>query len=102
MEIETDSTLTIKRPGQLKQKTQALIGQVGKVHMNRERLRDAFRLPLAKFDAVSSASRKKSLIGMNKWCNAQGSTKSLQRSYSVESMDCDTDHIVASLKRYNK
>ena len=30
-------------------------------------------------------------------CNAQGSTKSLQRSYSVESMDSDTDCIVASL-----
>ena len=34
---------------------------------------------------------------MNKQCNAQGSTKSLQRSYSVESMDSDTDCIVASL-----
>ena len=35
--------------------------------------------------------------GMNKRCNAQGSTKSLQRSYNVEIMDSDTDHIVASL-----
>ena len=34
---------------------------------------------------------------MNKQSNAQGSTKPLQRSYSIESMDSDTDHIVASL-----
>ena len=35
---------------------------------------------------------------MNKQCNAQGSTKSLQRSYSIESMDSDTDRIVANFK----
>ena len=34
---------------------------------------------------------------INKQCNAQESTKSLQNSYSVESMDSDTEHIVASL-----
>ena len=34
---------------------------------------------------------------MNKKSSAQGSTKSLLRSYSIESMDSDTDHIVASL-----
>ena len=34
---------------------------------------------------------------MNKQCNAQGSTKSLLRSYSIESMDSDTDCIVADL-----
>ena len=32
MEIVTDSTATIQKPGQ--QKTQALIGQAGKVHTN--------------------------------------------------------------------
>ncbi len=56
-----------------------------------------FKLPSAKFDAVPSPSRTKSPMGMNKQSNAQGSTKSLQRSYSIESMDSDTDHIVASL-----
>ena len=34
---------------------------------------------------------------INKQCNAQGSTKSLQRSYSVKSMDRNKDSIVASL-----
>ena len=34
---------------------------------------------------------------MNKQCNALGLTKSLQRSYSIESMDSDTDCIVAKL-----
>ena len=34
---------------------------------------------------------------MNEQCNAQGSTKSLQRPHSVESMDSDTDCIVANL-----
>ena len=32
-----------------------------------------------------------------KHCNAQGSTKPLQRTYSIESMDSKTDCIVASL-----
>ena len=36
-------------------------------------------------------------MGIDKQSNAQGSTKSLQRSYSIESMDSDTDRIVASL-----
>ena len=55
------------------------------------------KLPLAKFDAVPSPSRTMSAMGMNKRSNAQESTKSRQRSYSVENMDSDTDHIVASL-----
>ena len=33
---------------------------------------------------------------MNKQCNAQGSTRSLQRSYSIESMDRDKDSIVGN------
>ena len=101
MEIEMDSTPAIKKLGQLKQKAQALIGQAGRVCMNTkvnsERAWGVFKLPSAKSDAVPSASRKKSLMGMNKQSNAQGSTKSLQRFYSVESMDSDIDHIVASL-----
>ena len=36
-------------------------------------------------------------IRMNKQCNEQGSTKPLEISYSIENMDCDTDHIVANL-----
>ena len=98
MEIETDSTPTIKKPGQLKQKAQAPIGQAGWVHMNTkvnsERLGGTFKLPPAKFNAVPSSSRTKSPMGMNKQCNAQRSTKSLQ---SVESITSDTDFIVASL-----
>ena len=34
---------------------------------------------------------------MYKQCNAQGLTKYLQRSYSIESMDSDTESIVANL-----
>ena len=34
---------------------------------------------------------------INKYGNAQRSTKPLQRAYSIESMDGDTDHIVTSL-----
>ena len=79
-----DSTPTIQKPGQLKQKAQAPIGQAGRVHMNTEviskRLGGTFKLPPAKFDAVPSPSRTKSSMGMNKQSNAQGSTKSLQRS----------------------
>ena len=41
-------------------------------------------------------SRTKSPIRI-KQCNAQGSTKPLQRTYITESMESDTDHIVASL-----
>ena len=41
--------------------------------------------------------QEQSPMGMNKQWNAQGSTKSRQRSHCVKSMDSDTDHIVASL-----
>ena len=61
-----------------------------------ERPRDTFKLPPAKFDAISSPSRTKSPMGMNKHFNAQELTKSLQRSYSIESMDSNTDRIVVS------
>ena len=103
MEIKTDSTLTIKKPGQLKQKIQAPIGLSGRVHINTkvncERPGGAFKLPPAKFDAVPLAARTKSPMGMKKQCNAQRSTKSLQASYRVESMDSDTDHIAVSPNR---
>ena len=36
-------------------------------------------------------------MGIDKQSNAQGSTKSLQRSFSIESMENNTSHIVASL-----
>ena len=73
MEIEMDSTLTIKKLGQLKQKAQAPIGQAGRLHlntkMNSERPGGTFKLLPAKFDAVPSASRTKSPMGMNKQCS---------------------------------
>ena len=65
--------------------------------VNNERPGSAFKLPSTKFHTVSSAPRTKSLIRMNKQCNAQGLTKLLQRSYSIESIDSDTDCIVSSL-----
>ena len=36
-------------------------------------------------------------MGIDEQSKAQGTSKSLQRSYSIESMDSDTDRIVASL-----
>ena len=91
MEIVMDSQS--KSQSSLKQKAQAPIGQAGRVYtntkVNSKRPGGTFKLP--------STSRTKSPLRMNKYFNAQGSTKSLQRSYSIESMDSDTDCIVASL-----
>ena len=96
-----DSTPTIKKLRQLKQKAQAPIGQAGKVHTTSEviseRPRGTLKLPPAKFNAVPSPSRIKSPVGIDKQSNTQRSTKSLERSYSIESMDSNRDHIVASL-----
>ena len=96
-----DSTPTIKKAEQLKQKPQAPIGQAKKMlintKVNNERPAGAFRLLSTKFDTVSLTSGTKSPVRMNKQCNTQGSTKSLQRSYSIERMDCDTDHTIAHL-----
>ena len=101
MEIEIDSMPTIKKPGQLKQKALAPIGHAGRVHMNTEVISErpggTLKLPPAKFNAIPSPSRTKSPMGIDKQSNAQGSTKSLWRSYSIESMDNDTEHTVASL-----
>ena len=91
---------SIKKPGELKQKAQAPIGQAGRVNMNTEVIRErpggTFKLPPAKFDAVPSPSRAKSPMGIDKYSNAQGISKSLLRSYSIKSMDSDTDHIDVS------
>ena len=65
------------------------------IKINSEKQGGSFKLPPAKFDAVPLTT--KSPMRVNKYCNAQGSTRSLQRSYTVESMDSDTDHIVVSL-----
>ena len=65
--------------------------------VNDERPRSAFKLPSDKFNRVPSLSKTKSPIRMNKQCNSQGLTKSLQRFYCIESMNSDTDHIVANL-----
>ena len=96
-----DSTPTIKKPGELKQKAQAPIGQAGRVNMNTEVISErpggTFKPPPAKFDAVPSASRAKSPIGIDKHSNTQGTSNTLQKSYSIKSMDSNTDRIVASL-----
>ena len=98
IETEMDSTLTIKKLERLKQRPQAPIGQAGKVHVHHgERPGGTFKLPSAKFDMIPSTSRAGSPTRMNGQCNAQGLTRSLQRSYSVKSMDSDTDRIVANL-----
>ena len=101
LKIEMDSMPTIKKPGEHKQKAQAPIGQAGRVNTNTEvfseRPGGTFKLPPAKFDAVPSPSRAKSPMGIDKQSIVQGTSKSLESSYSIESMDSDTDCIVASL-----
>ena len=63
---------------------------------NKERLGSTFKIP----------STTKLPI-RTKQSNSQPPTKPLQRTYSIESMDSDTDHVVASLnleeiiKNYN-
>ena len=69
--------------------TEASICQTGKIQMNKlknEKPGSTFRM----------RSRTKSPIQI-KHCNAQGSTKPLRRTYSIESMDSYTDCVVASL-----
>ena len=101
LKIEMDSMPTIKKPVELKQKAPAPIGQAGRVNTNTEVISErpagTFKLPPAKFDAVPSPSRAKSPMRIDKQSNAQGTLKSQKRSYSIENMDSDTDHIVASL-----
>ena len=65
--------------------------------VNNERPGSVFKLPSSKFHTVTSMSRIKSPIRMNKQCNAPGPTKYLQRPYSNESMDGDTDCLVVNL-----
>ena len=78
------------RPEQLNQKSQAPISQVGKIQkntkVNTERPGSTFEMP----------SRPKLPI-RTKQCDAQGSTKHRQRTCSIESMDSDTERVVASL-----
>ena len=65
--------------------------------VNNERPGSASKLPTTKFYTVPSTSKTNSLIRINKQCNAQGSTKHLQRTYRLESMDSDTNHQFTSL-----
>ena len=71
--------------------------------VNNERSEYAFELPLAEFDSDPLKSRTKSPMRMNKQSRPLGLTKSLQRSYSIESMDRDPDNSCQSqCRRYNK
>ena len=65
--------------------------------VNNERPRNAFKLLLAKFDTDPTTLRTKSPIRMDKLCKIQRLTKSLYRYHNIESMDRDTDCIVANL-----
>ena len=79
---------------QLKQKSPVPISQARKIQMNtkvnNERPGSTFKM----------SSRTKSPIRI-KQCNDQGSTKPQRRTYCIESMDSDTDRIVASLNLEN-
>ena len=88
-----------KQPEPPKQKPQAPIVQPGKIHMNtkvdNERQGSAFKQPPTKFDINPSTTRTKSPKRMNKQLNTQGSTKSLNWFYCIESMDSEMDRINA-------
>ncbi len=90
-----------QKPESLKQNPQGPLDPDRKIHWNTkvniERPESAFKLPFAKFDTVPSTSNTKSTIRINEQCNALRTTKSLQVSYSFESMDTETDSVVASL-----
>ena len=78
------------RPEQLKQKSQFPISQTTKIQMNtkanKERPGSTFKIPLITKSPITT-----------KPSNSQQTTKLLQRTYSIESMDSDTDRLVASL-----
>ena len=78
------------RPEQLKQKSQLPISQTTKIQMNtkgnKERLGSTFKIT----STINSPITTKPF-------NSQQPTKPLQRTYSIESMDRDTDRVVASL-----
>ena len=88
------------RPEQLKQKSQLPISQTMKIQMNtkvnKEKPGSTFKI----------SSTTKSPI-TTKQFNSQQPTKPLQKTYSIESMDSDTDRVVARLnleeiiKNYN-
>ena len=88
LQIEMDSIPTFKKPGELKQKAQALIGQAGRVNTNTEvfseRSGGTFKLPPAKFDTVASSSRAKSPMGIDEQSNAQGTSKSIVARLDLE------------------
>ena len=67
MEIEMDSTLTIKNLEQLKQKAQASIGQTGRVYLNTkvnsEKWGSTFKLLPVKFDSVPLSVKSKVTYG---------------------------------------
>ena len=65
--------------------------------VNNERPGSTFKLPSTEFHTITSTLRTNLPIRMNKQCKAQGSTKPLQRTSCIESMDSDTDCIVANL-----
>ena len=78
------------RPEQPKQKSQLPISQTVKIQMNtkvnKERPGSTFKIPLTTKSPITT-----------KQSNSQQPTKPLQRTYSIESMDSDTDRVVASL-----
>ena len=88
------------QPEQLKQKSQLPISQTVKIQMNtkgnKERPVSTFKIPSSTKSPIRS-----------KQSNAQQPMKPLQRTYSIESIDSDTDCVVASLnleeiiKNYN-
>ena len=70
--------------------------------VNNERLGKVFKQPPAQRNRDPSTSRTKSPKRIYKQCNAQGSTKSLNIPYNIESMDIETDNVIANLNLIDK
>ena len=98
-----------KKSKPIKQNPVAFLDQSGKnlyQHQSEQwKTKTTFKLLQTKLSRDPSESRikwpkrinKQNHTNKQKWCNAEGPTKSLNRSSSIESMDIETDNIIANL-----
>ena len=84
------------KPEPIKQKPEALIDQFRNTHISTKGNNETPGSN-SNYSQLNSSTRIKSPKKINKQFNAQGSTKYLNRFYSVESMAIETDNIIANL-----
>ena len=95
--------LSTIRSEQLKQKPQLPFSQTTKIQMNtkvnKERPGSTFKIPSSTKSPITTNSQQPTKPLQS---NSQQPTKPLQRTYSIESMDSDSDRVVASLNLEEK